>query len=60
MEVQEQRRCLYIAFVEFVKAFDTVNRELLFILGKLGYPPKFIRIIKMLYTDVHARLIVDG
>ena len=52
---------LYIAFMDFVKAFDTVNRELLFIiLRKLGCPPKFIRIIKKLYTDVHARLIVDG
>ena len=50
-----------VAFVDFVKAFDTVNRELLFIiLRKLGCPPKFIRIIKKLYTDVHARLIVDG
>lgn len=47
--------------MDFVKAFDTVNRELLFtILGKLGRPPKFIRIIKKLYTDAHARLIVDG
>ena len=47
--------------VDFVKACDTVTRELLFIiLGKLGCPPKFIRIIKKLYTDVHARLAVDG
>ena len=52
---------MYIVFVDFVKAFDTVNRELLFsILGKLGCPPKLIRIIKKLYSDVHARLIVDG
>ena len=43
------------------KAFDTVNRELLFIiLIKLGCPAKFIRIIKNLYTNVHAKLIVDG
>ena len=60
-KTREQRRCLYIAFVDFVKAFDTVNRELLFIIiGKLGCPPKFITIIKKLYTDVHARLAVDG
>lgn len=52
---------LYIAFMDFVKAFDTVNRELLFIiLRKLGCPLEFIRIIKKLYTDVHGRLIVDG
>lgn len=58
---REQWRNLYIAFVDFTKAFDTVNRELLFnILGKLGCPAKFIRIIKKLYTNVQARLIIDG
>ena len=60
-KTREQRNNMYIVFVDFVKAFDTVNRELLFsILGKLGCPPKLIRIIKKLYSDVHARLIVDG
>ena len=39
---KEQRRNLCIAFVDFTKAFDTVNRELLFIiLSKLGCPAKF-------------------
>ena len=58
---REQRKNLYIAFVDFVKVFDRVNRDLLFIiLGKMGYPSKFIRIIRKLYTDVSARLIVDG
>ena len=38
-----------------------VNRELLFtILEKLVCPPKFLRTMKKLYTDVHARVIVDG
>ena len=60
-KTREQRRSLYIAFVDFTKAFDTVNRELLFIiLGKLGCPPKFVRIIKKLHTEVKARVIVDG
>ena len=58
---REHRKNLYIAFVDFVKAFDRVNRDLLLIiLGKLGCPPKFIRIIRKLYTDVSARLIMDG
>ena len=60
-KTREQRSRLYIAFVDFVKAFDWVNRELLFIiLGKLCCPPKFTTIIKSLYTDVHARLAIDG
>lgn len=49
---REQRNSLYIAFVDFAKAFDTVSRELLFIiLGKLGCLPNCIRMIKKLYTD---------
>ena len=58
---REQRRNMYIAFVDFSKAFDTVNRNLLYrILGRLGCPAKFVKIIKKLYTNVHARLVVDG
>ena len=58
---KEQQRNMYIAFVDFTKAFDTVNRDLLYgILGRLGCPAKFLRIIKKLYTNVHARLVVDG
>lgn len=49
-KTREQRRCMYIAFVDVVKAFDAVNRQLLFIIiGKLGCPPKFIRIIHKLW-----------
>ena len=33
---------------------------LFIILGKLGCPQKFIRIIKKLFSDVHARVIADG
>ena len=57
---REQRRNMYIAFVDFTKAFDTVNRDLLYaILVRLGCPAKLVRIIKKLYTNVHARLVVD-
>ena len=60
-KAKEQRRSLYIAIVDFTKAFDTVNRELLFIfLGKLGCPPKFVWIIQKLHTEVKSRPIVDG
>ena len=58
---REQHRNLYIAFIDFTKAFDTVNRQLLFsILEKIGCPPKLTNLIKLLYTNVKARLIVDG
>ena len=38
-----------------------MNLDLLYgIIGRLGCPAKFVRIIKKLYTNVHARLVVDG
>ena len=58
---RKQRRSMYIAFVDFTKAFDTLSRDLLYrYLGRLGCPAKFFRIIKKLYTNVQARLVVDG
>ena len=58
---RKQHVCLYIALLDFVKSFHTINRNLLFfIFGKLGCLPKLIGIIKKLYTDVLARLVVDG
>ena len=57
----EQHRDLYITFIDSTKASKTVNRQLLFsILGKIGCPPRLIKLIKLLYTDVKARLIVEG
>ena len=58
---REQRRNMYIAFVHFTKAFDTVNRDLRYgILDRLRCSAKFVRIIKKLYTNVYARIVVDG
>ena len=58
---REQQSNLYISFIDFTKAFDTVDRPLLFrILSKVGCPPKLIRFIQCLYTNVNARLIIDG
>ena len=60
-QTTEQRRNLCIAFIDFTKAFDTVNRQLLFsLLEKIGCPPKLIGMLKCLYSNVKARLIIDG
>ena len=49
---------MYIAFVDFTKAFDTVNRDLLYgILGRLGCPAKSVRIVKKLY-GIHAAVLL--
>ena len=62
MEKTREQRCnLYIAFIDFAKAFDTVNRQLLFsLLEKIGRSPKLIGMLKCLYSIVKARLIIDG
>ena len=43
----------HVLFVDLVKAFDSVNREMLWkILAKYGLPEKLISVIKKLYTDI--------
>ena len=62
MEKSKEQRCnLYITFIDFTKAFDTVNCKLLFSISeKISCPPKLIKLIKLLYTDVKACLIING
>ena len=58
---REHQKDLHIAFIDFTKAFDFVNRDLIFfILGTIGCPVKMIKIIKALSSNVKAKVIVDG
>ena len=57
----EQNRELYIAFIDLAKAFDTVNRELLWnALSKFGVPNKFLTILKSLHDNMNARVSIGG
>ena len=57
----EQNKDLYIAFIDLQKAFDTVNRELLWIiLEKFGTPPKFLTILKKLHDGMTATVLASG
>ena len=48
----EQRLPLYQVFVDLTKAFDTVNRDALWIiLGKIGCPPTFVRMFQELHES---------
>ena len=57
----EQKLDLYQCFIDLTKAFDTVNRELLWkILLKLGCPQHFLSLIRSLHDDMNAWVNFDG
>ncbi|KAF0027118.1 hypothetical protein F2P81_019859 [Scophthalmus maximus] len=60
-ECREHCKDLYLAFIDLSKAFDTVNRELLWEeLGKLGVPPKFRNILWQFPDGMQACVSIGG
>ena len=60
-KAREQHRNLYIPFVDFTKAFDSVNpNALLVIMKKMGCPPNVVAILKCLHRDMTVRILVDN
>ena len=52
---------LFFAFIDLTKAFNTVNRELLWkVLSKFGCPPHFLQILREFHDGISARVTVDG
>lgn len=52
---------LYLVFVDYEKAFDSVDRETLWkILLHYGVPPKMVNMIKVFYQDFQAQVIHGG
>ena len=50
-----------MAFVDVTKAFDTVNRKLLWnIPSKFGCPPTYIIILQEFHTDMSAQVLTAG
>ena len=57
----EQRMPLYMVFVDFTKAFDTVNRDALWnILMKLGCPAHFTNLVSALHNGMNASVSMKG
>jgi hypothetical protein len=57
--LREHNTEAYVLFVDLVKAYDTVNRELLWqVLAKLGIPNQTIQVLQKLYTDVTIHMKV--
>ena len=57
----EHQVALYQVFVDLTKAFDTVNRNALWIiLGKLGCPPEFVEMFKQLHRNMKGLFNFNG
>lgn len=57
----EQNMPLYMIFVDFTKAFDTVNREILWkILRKLGCPDHFTSLVESLHSGMQVTVNLKG
>ena len=58
---REKRIPLHIAFIGLIKAFDSVNREGLYILlGKLGCPQKLLNLIRLLHKRMMATVAYEN
>ena len=58
---REQHQDLYLAFVDLTKAFDTVNRDLLWnILRKFGCPQTLIAILQQFHAGMCAQVVMAG
>ena len=52
---------LYINFIDYQKAFDSLDRNTMWkILAHYGIPPKIIEIIKKMYSNQKAKILFKG
>ena len=60
-KAREQQRDLCMAFIDLSKAFDTVDRQLLWqVLAKFGCPSKFVNMIRAFHSGMLATVFVAG
>ncbi|KAI4901974.1 hypothetical protein NFI96_006075 [Prochilodus magdalenae] len=60
-QVSEWNATLYVHFVDFEKAFDSIHRDSLWIIMRhYGIPQKLIQMVKTLYEDFQCSVIVDN
>ena len=58
-----REKCMeqYRDLTDLTKAFDTVNRDLLWrVMGKFGCPPHFLSILREFHTDISVRVMLGG
>ena len=58
---QELKQCLYLLFMDLIKAFDTVSHTSLWqILCKLGCPPRIISNLRYFHDGMMVRVTING
>ena len=58
---QEKNVPLFMAFIDIVKAYDSVQRHLIWkILRKIGLPPNLIRMLVTIYDAVETKIKLAG
>jgi len=57
---REQHQSLFLAFIDLTKAFDTVNRDLLWKVSKFGCPAHFLQMLHAFHNGMPARVRVGG
>jgi hypothetical protein len=58
---QEFRSPLHITFVDYAKAFDSLDREVLWqLMRHYGIPEKYIHLIRNSYTGMTSRVVHEG
>ena len=58
---QSQQLPLTITFIDCKKAFDSINREVMFsVLRHYGIPDKLVKAIGALYNNSKSAVMVDG
>ncbi|XP_076128077.1 uncharacterized protein LOC143109310 [Alosa pseudoharengus] len=58
---REQHKDLFMVFVDLSKAFDTVQRDLLWeVFHRIGCPTKFVNILRQFHEGMTARVTTGG
>ena len=58
---QEQNKDLYIAFIDLIKAFESINRGALWkVPSRLSCPANFITILRLLHDKMTATVLING
>ncbi len=58
-KAREQNKYLFIGFIDLAKTFDTIDRQVLWvILEKFGVPPRFLDILQQFHVGMQIRVIV--